>query len=185
MITPFACTYLETYNAIVATFSCIAAIIGIPMAVSALRQSRKIAEEQLINSYNHEYAESTFKLALQKLYDFEKDNKDHFCNVRSKTNNELNLHFKGVNKLSNHESVDSERRIVKFFFLNALQLLENGTLSKQSFLQIVNKDGLCAMFKIIEVLEWNINSNYNSERFQKLMNETSSIYEGICKRSIS
>lgn len=76
------------------------------------------------------------------------------------------------------EAQDSARRKIKFFYIDALTLYLNRSISKEAFLEIIDMDGITLLFEVVEPMEALLNEHYHWEPFFEIMRATNADFWG-------
>ena len=90
-------------------------------------------------------------------------------------------------KLSMEERKDienrygKERRKVKFFFINILNLYKAGYLRNIAFRILMDKNGIVLLFHVVEPLEYLKKAQYDREPFKTIKELCIDIYEKHCE----
>lgn len=116
--------------------------------------------------------------AITRLNSFKEKNEAYFYLHRKPYNNEPEgACFVSCRKLYIPDDVHEARRLVKGYFLNALDLYEHDMLTEKVLMEILDKAGIVTLFHVVEPLEWQHNRDYDATKFYRLMKCASSIYE--------
>lgn len=76
---------------------------------------------------------------------------------------------KKVLRLPWTEDEDGARRLIKHYFLNALELYRAGNIGHEKFLAICNKCSKGLLFSTVEIMENILNAKYDDKKFEELM----------------
>ena len=169
-------------------------IISLFFVYETLRQSKSLHEAEVMDRYNSKYESSEMYEDLRILSDLDKvmnlssyrTHKDNPNSIPEGIKKEVWLRMDKVTNSSepwskeehlNHRQ-DVARRRVKFYFLSALDLYENGRLSLYVFRNILRKSGISLLFSVVESMEYSINPNYDYGKFYHLMLLMSGVVNG-------
>lgn len=168
----------QTYSSDVSLVAGLVTIVSIVLVYETLRRSRIVSEAQLLSSYNDKYFETAMLNAIRMLRDFSKNHEKNFLHYRTPCcNDSVSIRFLQDDELWWTPEVDEARRRVKGYFINALDLYEQGMLSYDVFVKILNKSGITTLFEIVEPLEWYLNTKYDASKFHRLMAYASHVYK--------
>lgn len=146
-------------------------------ALNGVHRARLASEAQLLSNYNDKYFNDDMRKAIENLNSFKKSNKAYFYLHRAPWNNEQDgACFVSSRRLYIPDEVHAARRLVKGYFINALDLYEHGMLTEKLFMEILNKDGIVTLFHVVEALEWHHNPDYDASKFYRMMKYASTIY---------
>lgn len=154
---------LENAQSIALVLTGVSSLGAVGAAVGAFlsaRETRKVAEAQLLLNFLEDYSTPEMLGALRLLRNWKAQAGDEF---EEKWRKKIE-----ANESMAHE-VDQARRKVKGHFFNALRLHEAGYVGKQFLLEVASVDGLNILYDIVEPLEYALNPAYDSSRFERIM----------------
>lgn len=176
-VEPIFC-YAKPWKTLIPIIANLATIAAFAVACYSLHRSCLAAEAQLMSNYNDKYFQEDMGKAIVRLNKFKQSNDAYFYLHRKPYNNEPEgACFVSFRRLYIPDDVHAARRLVKGYFLNALDLYEHGMLTDKVFMEILDKGGIVTLFHVIEPLEWQHNRDYDASKFYRLMKYASSIYE--------
>lgn len=166
------------YSSDVGLIAGLVTIVSIVLVYETLRRSRIVSEAQLLSNYNDKYFKEKMLNAIRLLRRFSKEHEKNFiCHRTPCCNPKGAFYFLGDDELWWTPEVDAARRRLKGYFINALDLYEQGMLSYDVFIKILNKSGITTLFGIVEPMEWYLNPKYDASKFHRLMAYASHIYK--------
>ena len=169
----------ENYSSDVGLIAGLVTIVSIVLVYETLRRSRIVSEAQLLSNYNDKYFKNKMLNAIRLLRSFSKEHEKNFiCHRTPCCNPRGAFYFLDDDNLWWTPEVDVARRRLKGYFINALDLYEQGMLSYNVFIKILNKSGITTLFGIVEPMEWYLNPKYDASKFHRLMAYASHIYKG-------
>lgn len=152
------------------------------VAICALNHGRKSLEAQNVCKINEEYGQESMYKALEALGELLEEKREILDDIRKNHNKE------GYSvKLSMEERKDienrygKERRKVKFFFINILNLYKAGYLRNKAFRILMDKNGIVLLFHVVEPLEYLKKAQYDREPFKTIKELCIDIYEKHCE----
>lgn len=171
-------TTCNEQGTIVGIVAGIATIVSLAFVYETLRHTRIVSEAQLLSNFNDKYFEPEMAASIRRLHMFKKLHKDNFTVHRTPVENPYAaMPFPPDEKLQWTRETDEARRRVKGYFLSVTELYEHGMISCSIFEKMIDKNGITALFDIVEPLEWYLNAEYNAKIFSRLMRYIPHLYE--------
>lgn len=156
----------------------IATIVSLAFVYETLRRTRIVSEAQLLSDFNDKYFEPEMAASIRCLHKFKKLHKDNFTIHRTPVENPYAaMPFPPDEKLRWTRETDEARRRVKGYFLSVTELYEHGMISCSIFEKMIDKNGITALFDVVEPLEWYLSTGYDAKIFSRLMRYIPHIYE--------
>lgn len=171
-------TKLQEWGSIVGIVAGIATIVSLAFVYETLRRTRIVSEAQLLSDFNDKYFEPEMAASIRCLHKFKKLHKDNFTVHRTPVENPYAaMPFPPDEKLRWTRETDEARRRVKGYFLSVTELYEHGMISCSIFEKMIDKNGITALFDVVEPLEWYLSTGYDAKIFSRLMRYIPHIYE--------
>lgn len=169
---------INTWGTVVGIVAGVATIVSLAFVYETLRRTRIVAEAQLLSDFNDKYFDPDMAASIRCLHKFKKKHKANFEVHRTpRQNPSAAMQFTVDDKLQWTHETDESRRRVKAYFLSVTELYEHGMISLSIFEKMIDKNGITALFDIVEPLEWYLNEGYNAKIFSRLMRYIPHLYE--------
>lgn len=162
----------------------VSAVLSLIFLYGTMIQSRRIAEAEFIRRSIAKYFSSEMIIYMRRLVDYAQKHPKYFRMHRTEyVNPKDEFAFPYEKEMKWCSDTDEARRFVKGYFINALELYEQGKISRQSLRSIVDKSGLTVLFEIIEPLDVQMNPEYDASYYYRLMLFAGDLYKKRRKTS--
>ena len=160
---------------VINSLAALATILSLVLVLMTLQSTKRINETQLLFQYDELYFKKEMQQYLRILREFHSKYENTFEPHRDERNQISGDDFM-TDGLSWCECIDTARRQIKSYFINALDLYLEGMISTRVFLRIIDKNAITIFFDIVEPMEWNLNRDYDHTKFEKIMTLAYPIY---------